>query len=343
MRLPVLLVSWITTLCLAAPAPWSQTVSSRYLDYSGLPDQLSGGSRMIPIQTPKGTFNVWVKRMGNNPEAKVLLLHGGPGFSHEYLEAVDSYLPGAGIEYYHYDQLGSFLSDHPEDLDLWQIPRFVEEVEQVRKALGLGRENFYLYGHSWGGLLAIEYALEYQQHLKGLIISDMMSSIPAYNEYAKRVLQPEMDPGVLAEILGMEKAGQTEDPKYMELLTEHFYTKHILRMPPDQWPDGVSRTFAHMNGTIYVTMQGPSEMGASGRLEHWDRSGDLGKITVPTLVIGARYDTMDPKHMEWMSKQLQRGRYLYCPNGSHLCMYDDQNTYFDGLIRFIHDVDAGRF
>lgn len=321
----------------------AQDVPARYLDYSGLPDQLSGGSRMIPVETPKGTFHVWVKRIGNNPSAKVLLLHGGPGMTHEYLEAMDSYLPGAGIEYYKYDQLGSFLSDQPDDPDLWEVPRFVEEVEQVRKALGLDKDDFYLYGHSWGGILAIEYALKYQDHLKGLIISDMMSSCPAYNEYAKKVLMPEMDQKALAEIQRMEEEGDTENPRYMELLMEQHYTKHILRMPPDQWPDGVNRALQHVNPQIYVSMQGPSELGLSGKLEHWDRSGDLGKIAVPTLVIGARYDTMDPKHMEWMSKQVQHGRYLYCKNGSHLCMYDDQKTYFDGLIQFIRDVEAGKF
>lgn len=319
-----------------------QAALQRYLDYSGLSDQWSGGSRMIPVETAKGTFNVWVKRVGNNPTIKVLLLHGGPGMSHEYLEAFDSYFPGAGIEYYYYDQLGSFLSDHPDEPDLWETARFVEEVEQVRTALGLDQDNFYLYGQSWGGLLAVEYALKYQQHLKGLIISNMMSSVPAYNEYARQVFMAEMDPDVLAEIKRMEQEGETDDPRYMELLTEH-YTKHFLRRPAEQWPDGVGRTFQHVNRTIYVSMQGPSELGASGKLVNWDRSGDLNKITVPTLVIGAQYDTMDPQHMEWMSQQVKHGRYLYCPNGSHLSMYDDQTTYFEGLIEFIRDVDARRF
>jgi len=154
---------------------------------------------------------------------------------------------------------------------------------------------------------------------------------------------PEMDQDVVAEILRMEEEGETEDPRYMELLVEHHYTKHILRRPAEEWPDGLHRTFQHVNHFIYVTMQGPSELGASGKLEHWDRSGDLGRITVPTLVIGARHDTMDPDHMEWMSKQVKNGRYLYCPEGSHLAMYDDQETYFQGLIGFIRDVDGGRF
>lgn len=122
-----------------------QAPSVAYLDYSNRDDVLSGGVRMIPVQTPKGTFHVWTKRVGNNPSMKVLLLHGGPAATHEYLEVCDSYFPAANIEYYYYDQLGSHYSDQPDEPDLWELPRFVEEVEQVRSALGLKRDNFYLY------------------------------------------------------------------------------------------------------------------------------------------------------------------------------------------------------
>jgi proline iminopeptidase len=327
----------------AEVAPTTDVAPSRYLDYSGRDDVLSGGVKMIPVTTPKGTFKVWTKRVGNNPTTKVLLLHGGPAATHEYLEAFDSYFPAAGIEYYYYDQLGSYYSEQPDAPALWELPRFVEEVEQVRRALGLGRENFYLYGHSWGGILALEYALKYQQGLRGLVISNMMASIPAYNDYAQKALMPEMDPAVIAEIKRLEAAGQFENPRYMELLIPHHYTKHFLRMPADEWPDPVNRAFKHLNRKIYVPMQGPSELGASGKLAKWDRTADLGNITVPTLVIGARYDTMDPKHMEWMAGAVKRGRYLYCPNGSHLTLYDDQQVYFTGLVQFIRDVEGGRF
>ena len=314
-----------------------------YLDYSGRDDLLGGGVNMIPVHTPKGNFRVWTKRVGNNPTIKVLLLHGGPAATHEYLEAFDGYFPGAGIEYYYYDQLGSAYSDQPDDPDLWTEPRWVEEVEQVRQALKLDRDNFYLYGQSGGGVLAIEYALKYQQHLKGLVISNMMASVPAYNEYAHQVLMPAMDPKALKEILDLEAKGQTETPHYEELLIPNYYEQHLLRMPAAQWPEPVTRSFAHLNRKIYVLMQGPSEMGASGRLSDWDRTADLPRITVPTLVIGARYDTMDPKYMEMMARKFSKGRYLFCPNGSHLAMYDDQKTYMDGLIKFIRDVDAGKF
>lgn len=313
-----------------------------YLDYTGRKDVMSGGVTMIPVSTPRGTFRVWTKRVGNNPRIKLLLLHGGPGATHEYFEAFDSYLPAAGIEYHYYDQLGSAYSDQPDEPGLWETARFVDEVEQVRRGLGLDRANLFLLGHSWGGILAIEYALAHQQHLKGLIISNMMAGIPAYNAYAAEVLMPAMDQRALAEIRRMETSGQTEDPRYMELLIPHHYEQHILRLPSAQWPDPVQRAFKHLNAKIYVPMQGPSELGASGTLGEWDRTDDLERITVPTLVIGARHDTMDPAHMEWMAGALPRGQYLFCPNGSHMAMYDDQQVYVEGLIRFLRDVDAGR-
>jgi proline iminopeptidase len=311
-----------------------------YLDYSNRDDALSGGVRMIPVNTPKATFHVWTKRVGNNPRTKMLLLHGGPGFTHEYLEAFDSYFPAAGIEYYYFDQLGSAYSDQPDEPELWELPRFVDEVEQVRQALGLDRENFYLFGQSWGGLLAIEYALKYQQHLKGLVISNMMASIPDYNEYAQKTLMPMMDQSALTEIKRLETAGEYENPRYMELLTQHFYVRHILRMPPEKWPEPVNRAFKHLNPNVYIPMQGPSELGLSGKLVDWNRTADLDRIAVPTLVIGARYDTMNPAHMEMMSRRVQKGEYLYCPAGSHLSMYDDQKVYFDGLIQFVRNVEA---
>ncbi len=314
-----------------------------YLDSSGRDDVLSGGARMIPVSTPAGTHRVWVKRTGNNPRLRVLLLHGGPGATHEYLEACDSYLPAAGIEYYYYDQLGSGFSDQPEEPSLWEAGRFVDEVEQVRVALGLDAGSFVLYGHSWGGILATEYALAYQQHLRGLVISNMMASVPAYNAYAEQVLMPEMDQGALAEIKALEASGDIENPRYTELLNEQHYIHHVLRMPVADWPDPVQRAFAHINPAIYVSMQGPSELGisADAKLVNWDRTADLPSITVPALVIGARHDTMDPAHMEMMASLLPAGRYLYCPQGSHLAMYDDQRTYFAGLIDFLHSLPAG--
>jgi len=139
----------------SSPDASRQAPPASYYDNSGHPDAWSGGARKITISTPKGPHQVWIKRVGNNPKLKLLLLTGGPGLSHAYLEVMDSYLPAAGIEYYHYDQLETGESDRPNDPDLWTLPRYVDEVDQVRRAIGGTKDNFCLLGHSWGGLLAM--------------------------------------------------------------------------------------------------------------------------------------------------------------------------------------------
>ena len=337
------LVLGLCWLCCSAAISGGSSAANSYFDSSGHDDVLTGGVKLITVQTPKGPFHVWTKRVGNNPRIKVLLLHGGPGMTHEYFEAFDSYFPGAGIEYYYYDQLGSAYSDQPDEPTLWELPRFVDEVEQVRKALKLDKSNFYLLGHSWGGMLALEYALKYQQNLKALIISNMVPSIPAYSRYAQMVLMPAMDQKALAQIKQLEAAGKFDDPRYEELLMQNFYVYHILRMPMERWPDPLMRSLNKINKKIYVPMQGPSELGTSGKLVKWDRTADLPRITVPTLAVGARYDTMEPAQMQKVADGVKKGRYLFCPDGSHFDMYDDQSVYMSGVIQFITDVDAGRF
>ncbi|MCI5082893.1 MAG: proline iminopeptidase-family hydrolase [Saprospiraceae bacterium] len=328
----------------AKAADNSKPSLSEYHDSEGRSDEVSGGVQMIPISTPSGEFNVWTKRVGNNPTKKVLLVHGGPGATHEYFEVFDSYFPEEGIQYYYYDQLGSKYSDQPSDTALWNIPRFVEEVEQVRKALGLNKDNFYLLGHSWGGILGIEYALKYQQNMKGLIISNMMSSIPAYVKYAEEKLAPGLPADALQEIRDLEAAGDYTSPRYLELVETHYYPKHVLRMPLEEWPEPITRSLGNLNFDIYLMMQGPSEFGVVGdaTLKYWDRTEDLAKINIPTLSVGAEYDTMDPSYMEMMAGKLPNGKYHYCPNGAHWAMYDDADNYFTGVIDFINEVDGGK-
>ena len=345
----ILILSVLLLICFGCKKEVSEmNIEKKYIDYldnSSKEDQFLGGIKMIPIQTPKGEFKVWTKRVGNNPTMKVLLLHGGPGMAHEIYECFDGYFPQENIEYYYYDQLGSYYSDQPKDLSLWDLDRFVEEVEQVRIALGLNKDNFYLYGQSWGGILGMQYALKYQENLKGLIISNMVASIPDYQKYSDEVLAPKMDPKVLEEILIYENKEDYSNPRYMELVVNNYYTAHVIRLPVDEWPEPVNRSFKHLNTEVYVTMQGPSEFGIKGdaTLKHWDVKKELHKITVPTLTIGATHDTMDPEHMKWISEEVKNGDFLLCPNGSHLSQFDDQKVFFKGLINFIKSVDSGSF
>ena len=335
--LSVLLVFLMLTSCIEKSTS-NEVLVSNYFNYG---DSLeTAGVKMIPIQTPVGEFKVWTKRFGTNPKIKILLLHGGPAMTHEYMECFETFFQREGFEFYEYDQLGSYYSDQPTDSTLWTTERFVEEVEQVRKAIGADSSNFYVIGNSWGGILGMEYALKYQKNLKGLIIGNMMASGKEYGAYANNVLAKQMKPEVLAEIRALEAKKDFANPRYMELLLPNFYKQHLCRL--EEWPDAVNRSFNHVNNEVYTLMQGPSEFGIGGRLANWDVKNRLQEISVPTLMVGAKYDTMDPKAMEEQSKLVQNGSYLYCPNGSHLAMWDDQKVFMNGVIQFIKGVDKGK-
>ena len=333
-------LSIIALFCLTSCKNNNETTITTAPQSKEMTDEVqSGGVKMIPIETPVGKFKVWTKKFGDNPRIKILLLHGGPAMTHEYMECFESFFPKEGFEMYEYDQLGSYYSDQPNNDDLWKTERFVEEVEQVRKALGMNKDNFYLLGNSWGGILAMEYALKYQDNMKAVIISNMMASIPDYEKY-NMVLRGQMRKTLVDSLENYEKKGDLKNPIYVDLVTKEYYNLHICRLP--EWPDPINRAFKHLNEHVYVLMQGPSEFKVGGRLLTWDRKADLKNIKIPTLSIGAQYDTMDPKAMEGISKAVLKGRFLYCPNGSHLCFWDDQKVYFKGVNQFIHDVDGGK-
>jgi proline iminopeptidase len=295
----------------------------------------TGGVKMVPVKTPAGDYNVWTKRIGNNPKIKVLVLAGGPGFPHDYLEVFESYFPKEGIEFYYYDELGSGNSEKPVDSTRFSVERAVEEVEQVRLALGLGKDNLYIFGHSWGGLLAMEYALKYQRHVKGLIISNMCASGKEFNRYIQEVLVKQIPPSALDSINLLAARNDYANPRYTALVTKHFYARFVCRIPVSNWPEPFTRALGRSNQPYYLSMQGPSEFGIVGSLKTWDISSRLVQIKVPALMIGARYDEIDPKHMQWMSKQVPNGKYLYCATGSHLSMYDQQAFYMNGIIGFL--------
>ena len=289
----------------------------------------------IKLITVDGKYQVWTKKLGAG-KIKMLTLHGGPGATHEYFECFEDFLPQAGVEFYYYDQLGSAYSDQPDDKSLWTVDRFREEVEQVRSALGL--ENFYLYGSSWGGMLGIEYALKYQKHLKGLVISDMTASIASYVAYIND-LRRKLPPEVIAVLEKYEAKGEFEAPEYEEAMLKQIYSKHLCRLDP--WPDPVMRTFKHLAKPVYNTMQGPNEFVVNGTFKDWDRWADLPKIQVPTLLVVGRYDTMKVEDIQKMGRAIPSSRVAVCENGSHLCMWDDQQAYFRHLIGFLKDVERG--
>lgn len=289
----------------------------------------TGGCQMVTVRG--GQYSVWTKRVGES-STRMLTLHGGPGLNHIYLECLEDFLPQAGIEVYYYDQLGSLFSDNPDDTSLWTIERYTDEVEEVRKALGL--ENFYLYGHSWGGMLGYEYALKYGRHLRGLVISGMVASIPGYVRYASK-LRSEFPPETIKKMAEYESKNNFDAPEYQKIIFEQLYAKHLCRLNP--WPEPIGRSLKFFNTKIYNYMQGPNEFVITGTFKDWDRTADLGNIKTRTLVMGARYDEMDPDEMKRIAARIPGARAVISDRGSHLCMYDDQEWYFRELIRFVKE------
>lgn len=290
----------------------------------------TGGIELVKLENG---YNVWTKRVGTGP-IKILLLHGGPGCTHEYFECFEDFFPKDQFQLIYYDQLGSHYSDQPDDPSLWTLDRFCSEVEEVRKALKL--ENFYLCGQSWGGLLAIEYALKYQKHLKGLILSNITASVASYESYLDE-LRKQLPKEVQEDLAKFEKDSDFANAEYEKIMFEKVYTKYLCRL--ETWPEPLLRTFRHLNKQVYNTIQGPNEFIVVGNFKGWDRWKEISQIKTPTLLISGRFDTMNPKDIEKMGTLIPHSKVKICEKGSHLSMYDDQETYFKELHHFLKNVE----
>jgi proline iminopeptidase len=316
-----------SAVAMAAPAVAAAgAVQAPPLDNGRQDGVRTGGARTVRID---GRYDVWVKQIGTG-SIPMLTLHGGPGMSHYYLECFEEFLPSGEFRFWYYDQLGCGFSDRPDDPALWTVERYTEEVEQVRRALGL--ERFVLLGHSWGGFLAMEYALRYQKHLAALVVSNMTASTAAYVEYAK-LLRAKLPAEVLAKMEVFEARHDYHAPEYEELLRTTLYQRHFCRLEP--WPEPVERAMRFLNAQVYETMQGPDEFNIVGNYKDWDRWNDLHRITVETLLLVGRHDTMSPAQIEKMSRLMPHARAVVCENGSHMAMYDDQARYFAALLAFL--------
>jgi proline iminopeptidase len=235
---------------------------------------------------------------------------------------------------YYYDQLGCNHSDQPDDPSLWTLPRYVEEVDEVRRGLGLDR--FVLYGHSWGGILAIEYALKYPGHLRGLVISNMCAGTQAYLKRAEALKVQMLSGASLARLRALEAKADYDSPEYWKILMDELYPQMLCRARP--WPEPVTRAFGHLNQKIYGQMWGKSEFAVTGNLKEWERWDRLPEIKTRALTIGSSYDEMDPEDMKKMAILMPNASSFICQRGSHLCMWDDQAFYFENLLKFLHAV-----
>jgi proline iminopeptidase len=262
------------------------------------------------IEVPGG--QVWYRAVGDETEAIPLLcLHGGPGFTHYYLEALESLADRRRVIFY--DQLGCGRSDRPGDLTLWNVDRFVEELAQVRSALKLDR--LHLFGSSWGGMLAMQYVLDRRPDLASLILCGSPASMIRWVSDCELLLAEETE-ATRRVIREHEAAGFTGCPEYQAAILG-FYRKHVCRLDP--WPAGLERSFAEAGYDVYNTMNGPSEFTVTGTLKTWDIMDRLPEIAVRTLLVGGRHDECTPGHLEDMQRRIAGSRLVIIEDASHLC------------------------
>jgi len=298
---------------------------------------------VIPTSIKEGFISfrgckVWYGIVGEREKPgklPLLCLHGGPGAPHDYLESLGA-VADTGRRVVFYDQLGSGNSDHPHKPEMWTVELFVEEVGVVRQALGL--ERVHLFGQSWGGMLAMEYALTKPKGLTSLILADSPASMPQWIAEANR-LRAELPPDVHETLLRHEKAGTTSDPAYEEAMLV-FYRRHLCRLNP--WPDSLIRTWEKLkqDPEVYLTMNGPSEFFVIGTLKNWSIVNRLGEINVPSLLLSGRYDEATPAIMETVHRGIVGSEWVIFENSSHMPHLEEPERYLKVLTDFLSRVEA---
>jgi L-proline amide hydrolase len=262
---------------------------------------------------PFGGAETWYRIVGSGEvdgAAPMLTLHGGPGAAHDYLESMQE-LAHTGRRVIFYDQLGCGRSPYPEDPSKWTVELFLQEVDAVREALGL--DEVHLVGQSWGGMLAMEYALKQPSGLRSLVICDSPSSMRLWVQEANR-LREDLPPDIQQTLLQHEAAGTTQSEEYQAAI-QVFYDRHVCRVVPN--PDYVQRSMAQILNQVYLTMNGPSEFHVVGTLKDWDITPRLGGITVPTLVISGAYDEATPLIARTVHESIPGSEWVLFEESSH--------------------------
>lgn len=292
------------------------------------------------IVTLDNGYHLFTRKVNEGP-VKLLCVHGGPGDNHEDFDNFKAGLAGKGVEVYSYDQLGSYWSDQPdfskeENRKYLNIDYFVDELEEVRQKLGL--EDFYLLGHSWGGLLAQEYAVKYGRHIKAVIIESMIDNLDEYTVNINREREEMFSPAQVEYMHECEGEENFDDAMYQELVAK-LYSVYLIRHPENGSRHVVSTT----NTQVYNYFQGNNEFMMVGKLTEWDFRDRLGQITLPTLLTVGEFDTMPLDAVRRMHNTLKNSRMVVTPDGGHCHHIDNPRAFFSSLYKFISDVEAGKF
>jgi proline iminopeptidase len=269
------------------------------------------------VEVPGG--RVWYERVGSGDAVPLLALHGGPGFTHEYLRSLEALADTRPVVFY--DQLGCGRSDRPRDPSLWTVERSVAELQAVRDALGLTR--MHLLGHSWGSMLATEYALGRPAGILTLTLASPCISITRWIQDADRLKQG-LPEEVQRTIDEHERIGSTACLEYAAA-TLVYYRRHVCRMNP--WPLELEKAYAGVGNEVYETMWGPSEFTVTGPLRTFDRSDRLHEIDIPTLFTCGRYDEATPETVAWYQRQLPGAELAVFEESAHLAPLEERERY----------------
>ena len=275
---------------------------------------------------------VWYRIAGSGDSIPLMVLHGGPGYPHDDLEALDELADQRPVVYY--DQLGCGKSDRPDDLSLWKAERFVEELGQVRRALDLGRVH--ILGHSWGSMLATDYALTQPKGLVGLILASPPISVPRWLEDAEK-LKATL-PREVQEAIARHEAAGTVDSQEYEDATMEFNKRFVCRLDP--WPEVMSKSEAGMGTVVYETMWGPTEFYMTGNLADYDRSSRLKEIKVPTLFTCGRFDEATPESTTWYQSLLPGSEIAIFEHSAHMTHLEEPDRYIRVVRDFLNRAET---
>jgi proline iminopeptidase len=270
---------------------------------------------------------IWFRQFGDGNEMPILILHGGPGSASDYMQPLAQRL-GEFRPAFVYDQLGCGRADHPDDDALWTVDRSVEELDQVRAALGIDR--CYLLGHSWGGWLAIDYMAREPEGIEKLVLASTSASIPQFMAEARKLIDQMPEPA-RSTIIELGAREEYDNPEYLDAV-KVFYHLHLDRRDP--WPPPV-RDEKTADTRPYQVMNGPTEFDVIGRLATWDRTADLDKITVPTLITVGRYDEITPTCAETIHQGVRNSRVVQFENSAHLAHLEEGDLFAEVVEEFL--------
>ncbi|HLZ57135.1 MAG TPA: proline iminopeptidase-family hydrolase [Ktedonosporobacter sp.] len=277
---------------------------------------------------------VWYRAVNLGSGIPLLTLHGGPGSPHDYLEPLEELANDRPVIFF--DQLGCGKSERPDDQTLWQRTRFVEELDQIRRALNLGQ--IHLFGHSWGTMLAIDYVLTRPDGIVSLILASPALSIPRWLKDMERYRRSL--PLDIQHILEQHESNGTTDSKEYQQAAMEFYQRYLCRLDP--WPEPLERTIAGEGTNVYTTMWGPSEFFMSGNLLDYDATPLLDKIYIPTLFTCGRHDEATPETTAYYHSLLPQSKLAIFEQSAHMPHLEETERYLQIIRNFLQQIESAK-